>query len=143
LSYLSKIIAKSTQVQDNIGWVFVYGTLMNLHLLSKILKYNVGEEIDDSLSGYKAISVDTRDGEDFRTLIKDKKDNVLGKRFTINSMELQKLDNWEDFYKRISVTLDSGVQAWAYILTKEGFKDVGHNRDMPDDIAFEGSGFQE
>lgn len=143
MSYLSKIIAINTQVQDNIGWVFVYGTLMNLHLLSKILKYNVGEEIDDSLSGYKAISVDTRDGEDFRTLIKDKKDNVLGKRFTINSMELQKLDNWEDFYKRINVTLDSGVRAWVYILTTEGFKDVGHNRDMPDDIAFEGSGFEE
>lgn len=141
MSYLSRIIANS-KVDDPIAWVFAYGTLMNLHLLSKILKYNVGEEIDDSLSGFEAVNMDTVEGEDYHTLIRNENDQVLGKRFKVNPIELHKLDNWEDQYKRISVTLDSGTPAWAYILKKENYKDVGHNRNIPDKEAFKGSGFQ-
>ena len=140
MSYLNKIIG--IKVDDNVAWVFVYGTLMNLSLLSKVLKYNVGEEIDDSLPGYEAISVNTKNGDDFHTLILNEKDQVLGKRFKVNAVELQKLDTWEDLYKRISVVLDSGIRAWVYVLKKDNYKDVGHNRTMPDKEAFEGSGFK-
>lgn len=137
LSFLNKIIA----TVENIEWVFVYSTLMNKKLRSKILKKET-DEIDDTLSGYKAISVNSDEGKDFHTLIKDPKDEVLGKRFRISDKDLKKLDAWEDEYKRVFIILNSGITAWVYILKKENFKDVGHSREMSDKEAFEGSGFK-
>lgn len=115
---------------------FTFETLMNLELRKKLFKRDVEYRID-SIVGYKEINTDTKEGEDFHTII-PYPDEVRGHVLLLTPEELSKYDWWEDQYDRKQVTLKSGVDAFAFILSPENIKDYGDNSSYsltPDDVV--------
>ncbi len=105
--------------------LFSYGTLQYKQVQLKTFN----RELDghqDHLSGYRLSQLTITDpdvlqtsGNDTHPIIKhtgNPADHVTGMVFQISSDELAQVDKYEvDDYKRVEVTLDSGIKAWAYV----------------------------
>jgi gamma-glutamylcyclotransferase (GGCT)/AIG2-like uncharacterized protein YtfP len=95
--------------------VFVYETLQKRKIDTEALghplyKYETMQ--DCILQGYKEVNK----GNGYHTIIKKDNSEVKGKILSVTPNDLKKLDDWEDKYKRIKVTLKNGEEAWAYQL---------------------------
>src|ERR1700694_3785611 len=106
--------------------LFSYGTLQK----KKVQIANFGRELtgrEDALPGYARRMVAIIDpkvmalsGESHHANVEpssDPEDLVLGTVFQISEQELAAADKYEEVaeYRRISVTLRSGDQAWVYL----------------------------
>jgi gamma-glutamylcyclotransferase (GGCT)/AIG2-like uncharacterized protein YtfP len=107
--------------------LFSYGTLqkedVQLEVFSRLLRRS-----KDVLAGYKLSPVEITDtgflskGEDRGQLTlvptSDENDRIEGSVFEISAKELLAADKYEpENYKRVKVRLQSGKEAWAYIIT--------------------------
>lgn len=105
--------------------LFSYGTLqlesVQLESFGRLLQ---GE--DDAMPGYRRTMVEITDpevlrksGERFHPIVSrssDPADVVTGKVFQVTPEELAAADRYEvSDYKRVSVQLQSGRQAWVYV----------------------------
>jgi gamma-glutamylcyclotransferase (GGCT)/AIG2-like uncharacterized protein YtfP len=105
--------------------LFSYGTLQNKSVqLETFGRLLVGHP--DILLGYKLSKIKIIDqkivetsGETHHPIIKQSnnpQDNIKGEVFEITEIELKNADEYEaEDYKRISVKLKSGKNAWVYI----------------------------
>jgi hypothetical protein len=106
-------------------YLFSYGTLQQDGVqLSTFGRKLVGKP--DALSGFKQTLVEIKDPHVLETSGKthhpivaftgNKGDQVSGTVFEITDQELADADKYEVAdYKRIGVTLASGIQAWVYV----------------------------
>jgi gamma-glutamylcyclotransferase (GGCT)/AIG2-like uncharacterized protein YtfP len=106
--------------------LFSYGTLQ----LESVQMVNFGRKLvgnSDKLTGHKIIDVTIKDPkvlEESGTAVHpglvftgDPADEVSGSVFDITPEELEQADKYEvSDYKRVSVTLESCVSAWIYIV---------------------------
>jgi gamma-glutamylcyclotransferase (GGCT)/AIG2-like uncharacterized protein YtfP len=105
--------------------LFSYGTLqkekVQIELFGRIFKGSA-----DSLKGYKVGTIEIKDelflskGEDKYQLTavisKDKNDCINGTVLEVTNEEMLLADNYEpDNYKRVTVVLESGKEAWIYV----------------------------
>jgi len=105
--------------------LFSYGTLQ--HKAVQIASF--GRELNgrpDSMPGYRQTLLEIRDpqvvatsGKTHHPIVEpssDSRDEVAGTVFAITAQELAAADRYEvSDYKRVSVTLKSGLQAWVYV----------------------------
>lgn len=109
-------------------YLFSYGTLqkenVQIELFGRIFKGS-----GDTLKGYRATAIEIKDevflskGEQKNQLAavisKDKNDLIQGTVFEITEEELFLADKYEpDNYKRVKVVLESGKEAWIYIVVE-------------------------
>ncbi|SRR5579883_174342 len=114
-----------TNQNDNTEKLFSYGTLryesVQLATFGRLLKGT-----PDILSGFNLSMLEIKDsdvikksGEAAHPILKytgNQQDQVTGFVFEITSDELKQADLYEvDDYKRISVQLNSGIDAWVYV----------------------------
>lgn len=92
--------------------VFVYKTLMNQKIDHDALGHYVDKTKDAILPDYK----DVNKGSGYHTIIKAPGSRVKGKELFVDDKDLKKLDDWEEKYRRIKVTLEDGTKVWAYQL---------------------------
>ena len=110
---------------DELEQVFSYGTLQNEDVqIANFGRRLAGEP--DSLPGYRQTKVAIRNlgvltssDEKYHLNVEftgDDSDSVAGTRFEVTREELEQADVYEDTadYKRLSVQLKSGKQAWVY-----------------------------
>lgn len=113
--------------------IFSYGTLRYEAVQLETFGHKLQGQ-PDSLLGYRLSSVEIRDpkviatsGEAIHHILKytgNNTDEVKGVVFTISSAELAKADAYEVAdYKRISVQLLSGKQAWVYVSAEQVNRD--------------------
>ena len=105
--------------------LFSYGTLQ----LDSVQMATFGRLLDgrdDAMPGYRTEMLEITDpevlktsGERFHPVVMpsdDPADQVAGKVFTITAAELAHADAYEvSDYKRVQVTLVSGLDAWVYV----------------------------
>lgn len=105
--------------------LFSYGTLQ----LEAVQLKSFGRLLDgraDAMPGFKTDMIEILDpdvvklsGERFHPVVSasvDPNDAVAGKVFFISAEELDAADRYEvSDYKRIEVTLQSGIRAWVYV----------------------------
>ena len=106
-------------------WLFSYGTLqqegVQLSSFGRLLKGT-----GDAMTGYRQALVEITDpvvieksGMNFHPIVvpsEDPTDEVAGVRFEVTEAELAAADEYEvSDYKRVSVRLKSGTEAWVYI----------------------------
>ena len=105
--------------------LFSYGTLQD----KKVQVAHFGRELQgrrDSMPGYRQTLIEIADPEVIATSGKthhpivepspDRADEVSGSVFEITAQELAAADKYEvSDYKRVSVKLKSGAQAWVYV----------------------------
>lgn len=106
-------------------WLFSYGTLqqagVQLSTFGRLL-----EGRPDSLPGFRQTMVKITDpdvlaksGKDFHPIVApsgDPADAVSGTVFQVTAEELARADRYEvDDYRRVAVTLASGLKAWVYV----------------------------
>ena len=105
--------------------LFSYGTLQQENV-QKTLFGRTFAGTPDALSGYANRMLEITDpdvlaasGERFHPMVVqtgDPKDQVAGTVFVITPDELEAADRYEvSDYRRVSVVLASGVQAWVYV----------------------------
>lgn len=105
--------------------LFSYGTLQNEEMQVKLFKRTLSGT-PDILKGYKVVILEIKDeaflanGEDKfqRTLVPTNNENdfIRGTALELTPEELLKADSYEPAnYKRIKVTLASGIEAWLYV----------------------------
>jgi hypothetical protein len=113
------------RVQTSPVLLFSYGTLQDRH----VQMANFGRELEghpDAMCGYAQTLVAVADplvvatsGKTHHPIVQpslNPEDEVCGVVFEITAQELALADTYEvSDYKRISVTLKSGVQAWVYV----------------------------
>jgi len=117
---------KLIQEQKNkMEYLFSYGTLRQQNVQLK----NFGRLLDgaeDTLKKFILKDLEITDkvvlqvsDKKFHPILSytgNEKDKVMGTVFKITSDELLKADGYEvDDYKRVEVTLDSGIKSWAYV----------------------------
>ncbi len=117
---------KLTQEQKNkMEYLFSYGTLRQ----QDVQLENFGRLLDgteDTLEKFTLKEVEITDesvlkvsDKKFHPILSytgNKKDKVIGVVFKITSDELLKADEYEvDDYKRVEVTLESGMRSWVYV----------------------------
>ena len=117
---------KLTQEQKNkMEYLFSYGTLRQQNVQLK----NFGRLLDgaeDTLKKFILKDLEITDkvvlqvsDKKFHPILSytgNEKDKVMGTVFRITSDELLKADRYEvDDYKRVEVTLESGIKSWAYV----------------------------
>ena len=117
---------KPTQEQKNkMEYLFSYGTLRQQNVQLK----NFGRLLDgaeDTLKKFILKDLEITDkvvlqvsDKKFHPILSytgNEKDKVMGTVFKITSDELLKADGYEvDDYKRVEVTLESGIKSWAYV----------------------------
>lgn len=93
--------------------IFVYGSL-----LSDKLRYNIiGREIEGKPDILEDYIIDTHSVlTQYPTVIKLKGGFVNGKVFKVTDSDIEKMDRYEThYYKKIEVTLKSGVMSLIYI----------------------------
>lgn len=100
--------------------LFSYGTLrskqIQMQLFNKLLKGT-----QDQLLGYKLKSLQIEEEfgmADYVVVVPsdDLSDIIHGVVFTISNADLAKVDVFEsNSYKRVRVTLQSGIEAWIYM----------------------------
>lgn len=106
-------------------WLFSYGTLqqegVQLSTFGRLL-----EGRPDALPGFRQTMVRITDpdvlaksGKDFHPIVApsaDPADAIEGTVFQVTAEELVQADLYEvDDYKRVAVTLKSGLHAWVYV----------------------------
>ncbi|WP_063581149.1 gamma-glutamylcyclotransferase family protein [Achromobacter ruhlandii] len=105
--------------------LFSYGTLQD----KAVQRANFGRELNgraDAMLGYVQRWVEITDPEVIKTgglarhpivsASDDPRDEVAGMVFEITGQELEAADRYEvSDYKRVSVRLKSGAQAWVYV----------------------------
>src|ERR1700744_1290429 len=106
-------------------WLFSYGTLqqegVQLSTFGRLL-----EGRPDALPGFRQTMVRITDpdvlaksGKEFHPIVtpsEDPADAIDGTVFQVSAEELAQADIYEvDDYKRVAVTLRSGLQAWVYV----------------------------
>ena len=105
--------------------LFSYGTLQ----LEAVQKKSFGRLLvgrTDAMPGFKKEMIEITDpdviklsGERFHPVVSastNPNDEVVGKAFFISAEELEAADRYEvSDYKRIEVTLKSGIKAWVYV----------------------------
>lgn len=117
--------------------VFVFETLMNKKLQELLLGKIVHQE-EDSIKNWKEISVETKEGKDYHTIVPSLGDIVKGQALYVSQDDISKLDTWEDQYERKVCILSSGVKGYVYITKVEDMKDFGQNTSVElndDDLA--------
>ena len=117
---------KPTQEQKNkMEYLFSYGTLRQQNVQLK----NFGRLLDgaeDALKKFILKDIEITDkvvlevsDKKFHPILSytgNEKDKVMGTVFKITSDELLKADEYEvDDYKRVEVTLESGMKSWVYV----------------------------
>jgi len=117
---------KLIQEQKNkMEYLFSYGTLRQQNVQLK----NFGRLLDgaeDTLKKFILKDLEITDkvvlqvsDKKFHPILSytgNEKDKVMGTVFKITSDELLKADGYEvDDYKRVEVTLESGMKSWAYV----------------------------
>ena len=117
---------KLIQEQKNkMEYLFSYGTLRQQNVQLK----NFGRLLDgaeDTLKKFILKDLEITDkvvlqvsDKKFHPILSytgNEKDKVMGTVFKITSDELLKADRYEvDDYKRVEVTLESGMKSWAYV----------------------------
>jgi len=117
---------KLIQEQKNkMEYLFSYGTLRQQNVQLK----NFGRLLDgaeDTLKKFILKDIEITDkvvlevsDKKFHPILSytgNEKDKVMGTVFKITSDELLKADEYEvDDYKRVEVTLESGMKSWAYV----------------------------
>ncbi len=117
---------KPTQERKNkMEYLFSYGTLRQQNVQLK----NFGRLLDgaeDTLKKFILKDLEITDkvvlqvsDKKFHPILSytgNEKDKVMGTVFKITSDELLKADGYEvDDYKRVEVTLESGIKSWAYV----------------------------
>ena len=93
--------------------IFVYGSLLNKTLRTNVLCHEI-EGVEDILEGY---TIDTHSvlGA-YPTVIKSEGEFVNGKVFKVSDSDIEKMDRYEShYYKKIEVTLKSGVMSLVYL----------------------------
>lgn len=93
--------------------IFVYGSLLNKTLRTNVLCHEI-EGVEDILEGY---TIDTHSvlGA-YPTVIKSEGEFVNGKVFKVSDSDIEKMDRYEShYYKKIEVTLKSGIMSLIYI----------------------------
>ncbi len=93
--------------------IFVYGSLLNKTLRTNVLCHEI-EGVEDILENY---TIDTHSvlGR-YPTVIKSEGEFVNGKVFKVSDSDIEKMDRYEShYYKKIEVTLKSGVMSLVYI----------------------------
>ena len=93
--------------------IFVYGSLLNKTLRTNVLCHEI-EGVEDILEGY---TIDTHSvlGA-YPTVIKSEGEFVNGKVFKVSDSDIEKMDRYEShYYKKIEVTLKSGIMSLVYI----------------------------
>jgi gamma-glutamylcyclotransferase (GGCT)/AIG2-like uncharacterized protein YtfP len=90
--------------------IFVYDTLLDKHLVRKIVGRKVDETPDVAVN-YKKVHE-----KGYGWLEYEKGSFVHGAVLELTREEVDKLDSWEDKYKRSPIKLDSGSSAWFYEL---------------------------
>lgn len=111
------------------NYLFSYGTLqlskVQLESFGRLLKGN-----PDTLPGYRLSSLEITDelvlaksGQKYHPIAipsLNEKDEIKGTVFEVSEEEILMADKYEvDDYKRISVVLSSGKEAWVYIAAKQ------------------------
>jgi gamma-glutamylcyclotransferase (GGCT)/AIG2-like uncharacterized protein YtfP len=105
--------------------LFSYGTLQN----EAVQQAHFGRKLNghvDSIAGYELSMVTMQDadiialsGEEAHPIIRftgNHEQQVFGYVFAVSEQDLQQADDYEtDDYKRVQVTLNSGLAAWVYI----------------------------
>ncbi len=93
--------------------IFVYGSLLNKTLRTNVLCHEI-EGVEDILENY---TIDTHSvlGR-YPTVIKSEGEFVNGKVFKVSDSDIEKMDRYEShYYKKIEVTLKSGIMSLIYI----------------------------
>jgi gamma-glutamylcyclotransferase (GGCT)/AIG2-like uncharacterized protein YtfP len=93
--------------------LFVYGTLRKKHTDYQALgNHDVMRSPNATLRGFKNVNM----GQGYHTIKADPGGMVYGKALELKNpgTDLPKLDQYEDRYNRIPVTLDDGTLAHAY-----------------------------
>ena len=93
--------------------IFVYGSLLDKALRTNVLGHDT-EGVKDILEDY---TLDTHSvlGR-YPTVIKSEGDFVRGEIFKVNGDDIENMDRYEShYYKKIEVTLKSGVMSLVYI----------------------------
>ena len=93
--------------------IFVYGSLLNKKLRQNVLGHEVEGE-QDILENY---TMDTHSVlVRYPTVIKSEGDFVKGEVFKVSDSDIEKMDRYEShYYKKIEVTLKSGVMSLLYL----------------------------
>lgn len=105
-------------------YLFSYGTLRYSHVQQDLYGRELAMQ-EDAISGYAMSQVEITDpavlassGEKFHPIIRhtgNLEDVVNGVVVELTDAELIKSDSYEvNDYKRVSVTTNSGTQAWVY-----------------------------
>jgi len=111
--------------EDAGEWLFSYGTLQQ----EGVQRSTFGRLLEgrpDALPGFRQAMVRITDpdvlaksGKDFHPIVTpsvDPADQIAGTVFQVTSEELAQADVYEvDDYKRVAVTLKSGLKAWVYV----------------------------
>ena len=104
-------------------FVFSYGTLQRSEVQLKLFGRSL-RGWEDKLEGYKTAEIEIDDqlflarceGTRQLTAVVSSGDAISGMAFEITQDELEMIDQYEPRnYKRFSVTLHSGKQAWIYL----------------------------
>ena len=111
--------------QSPTEWLFSYGTLQQ----EGVQRSTFGRLLEgrpDALPGFRQTLVRITDpevlaksGKDFHPIVApsaDPADEIAGTAFQVSAEELAQADLYEvDDYKRVAVTLKSGLKAWVYV----------------------------
>ncbi len=93
--------------------LFVYGTLQDAQVQQQV--YNrITQGQPDTLDGYRKAII-TLGGKDYPIAVADAARSISGQVLEVTAKELEDIDTYEgDEYRRIRVTLQSGLEAWVY-----------------------------
>jgi hypothetical protein len=111
-------------LNDMFELVFVYETLIDRLVRDNIFKRDVITK-EDSLENYKEVSYDTKEGQNYHTILPDMGSVVSGIILLVTPIELNTLDRWEEQYERKQVVLRSGLKSFVYVLRKDAIKQNG------------------
>ncbi len=94
--------------------LFAYGTLLDPRVQLLVIGRCISGEADQ-LDGYRLATV--RDGDEtFPNVTPDPEGTVAGRVLTVDVDELSRVDQYEgSLYRRVEMTLASGLRAWVYI----------------------------
>ena len=93
--------------------IFVYGSLLNKKLRQNVL----GLEVEGNKDVLENYTMDTHSVLcAYPTVIKSEGDFVRGEVFKVSDSDIEKMDRYEShYYKKIEVTLKSGIMSLIYI----------------------------
>ena len=102
-------------LSESTNRLFVYQTLRNNKTLEKVLGHTkITKRI--TLYGWNEKNM----GNGYHTIVKGSSDSVVnGDVMNVSDKDLEKLDEWEERYRRITVKLDDGRNAFVYIMRKK------------------------